>query len=63
MNDEMKAKLEAAGYTVSNTQDFLGLSDTEMKLIEVTWLGSVVIIDRVCEWFEENKEEDDEEDN
>ena len=35
MDNEKKAKLEASGYTVSDTQEFLGLSDNEMKLIEL----------------------------
>lgn len=35
MNKEIKDKLETAGYTVSNAQEFLGLSDDEMKIIEI----------------------------
>jgi hypothetical protein len=35
MDEQLKAKLEKAGYTVSNTQEFLGLSDDEIKIIDL----------------------------
>ena len=35
MKEDKKAKLEQAGWVVSDTQDFLDLSDAEMALVEV----------------------------
>ena len=35
MTPEEKKRLEAAGYTVGDTQQFLGLTDEEMKLIDL----------------------------
>lgn len=35
MNAAKKKKLEAIGFTVSDTQEFLGLSDEEMAYIEI----------------------------
>ncbi len=35
MNFAKKKKLEAAGFTVGDTQEFLGLSDEEMAYIEI----------------------------
>jgi len=35
MNAAKKKNLEAAGFSVGNTQDFLGLTDEEMAYIEI----------------------------
>ena len=35
MNAAKKKKLEAAGFTIGDTQEFLGLSDEEMAYIEI----------------------------
>ncbi len=35
MTPEEKNRIEAAGYTVGDTQQFLGLTDEEMKLIDL----------------------------
>jgi len=35
MNTEKKKRLEAAGFAVGDTQEFLGLSDEEMAYIEI----------------------------
>lgn len=35
MNAEKRKRLEAAGFTVSDTQEFLGLSDEEMAYIDM----------------------------
>ncbi len=35
MNTTKRKKLEAAGFTVGGTQDFLGLTDEEMAYIEI----------------------------
>ena len=35
MNPEKRQKLEAAGWTVGSTQDFLGLTDTESQIVEL----------------------------
>jgi DNA-binding XRE family transcriptional regulator len=35
MNATKRAKLEALGYRVTDTQEFLGLSDEEMALIDM----------------------------
>lgn len=35
MKEDKKVKLERAGWVVSDTQDFLDLSDAEMALVEV----------------------------
>lgn len=35
MNTMKKKRLEAAGYVVGGTQDFLGLTDNEMAYIEI----------------------------
>lgn len=34
MNKEKRKKLEAKGYKVTDTQEFLGLSDEQMAIID-----------------------------
>lgn len=46
MNAAKKKKLEAAGFAVSDTQEFLGLSDEEMAYIEIKRSLSQYLRDR-----------------
>ena len=46
MDKTKKEKLEAAGFSVGNTQDFLGLTPEEMEYIEIKRALSKVLKDK-----------------
>lgn len=46
MDKAKKARLEADGWTVGSTQDFLGLSDEEMNYIEIKLLLAKAVANR-----------------
>lgn len=46
MDDAKRKRLEAAGYTVTDTQEFLGLSDEEMGYIDLHIALSDAVRDR-----------------
>ena len=46
MDDAKRKRLEAAGYTVTDTQEFLGLSDEEMAYIDLHIALSDAVRDR-----------------
>ena len=51
MKAAKRRKLEARGYRVTDTKEFLGLSDAEARLVEL----KVSLIERVKEIREANK--------